>query len=159
MQKRRQGKLIPDLFYFSIKLSIRQKRVVSTLFLTYFSKCRLGNTIKTNFITFYLMIQRYAQFWFFTKGYGTSFFTTLLSRFFKKNVSYMYSINWPNFVAWLHLLLDILDNICILIFSPLCDILNFENSLSLLIKPFFYITKKPGQKCKYLKNEKSFNMK
>ena len=33
---------------------------------------------------------------------------------------------------------------------------NFEFSYSFLIKPFFCITKKPGQKCKNVKNEKSF---
>ena len=32
----------------------------------------------------------------------------------------------------------------------------FKINLSFLIKPFFYITKKSGQKRKYLKNEKSF---
>ena len=27
----------------------------------------------------------------------------------------LYSINWPNFIAWLPLLLEILDNMCIAI--------------------------------------------
>ena len=34
--------------------------------------------------------------------------------------------------------------------------LTFEIKFSPLIKPFFYMTKKPGQKIKYLKNEKGF---
>ena len=37
-----------------------------------------------------------------------------------------------------------------------CDIMNFEISHSFLFKSFFYITKKSSQKCKYLKNKKSF---
>ena len=37
-----------------------------------------------------------------------------------------------------------------------CEILNFEINIMFLIKPFFYMTKKPTQKSKYLENEKSF---
>ena len=33
---------------------------------------------------------------------------------------------------------------------------NFEINFIFLIKPFFYMTKMPGQKFKYLENEKSF---
>ena len=39
---------------------------------------------------------------------------------------------------------------------PVCDVINFEISLSLLIKPFSYMTKNSEQMCKYLKSEKSF---
>ena len=38
-------------------------------------------------------------------------------------------------------------------------LLNIETDLSLLIKLFFYKIKESGQKCKYLKNKKAFNMK
>ena len=66
----------------------------------------------------------------------------------------LYSFNCPNFVVWLPLLLDILTNKCIAIICfPGCDI-NFEINLMFLIKPFFYMTKKLGQK--YLENGKSF---
>ena len=34
--------------------------------------------------------------------------------------------------------------------------MNFEINISFVMKPFSYITKKSGQKCKYLKNKKSF---
>ena len=58
------------------------------------------------------------------------------------------------------LLLEILDNMCIvIIWCPVSNVINFENNNSFHIKPFLYTTKKSGQKCKYLKNEKSFNMK
>ena len=40
-----------------------------------------------------------------------------------------------------------------------CDVINFEISHSVLIKPFFHINKKSGQKQLDLKNEKTFNMK
>ena len=44
-----------------------------------------------------------------------------------------------------------------IICCPVCDVMNFQIKLSLLMEPFFYIIKKSGQKCKYLKNERAFN--
>ena len=54
-----------------------------------------------------------------------------------------------NFAAYLSLL----GNICIVFVCCLgCEIINSEIKLSFLIMPLFYITKKSGQTCKYLKN-------
>ena len=39
--------------------------------------------------------------------------------------------------------------------EPSCDVIDFEIEFILLIKPFFYMTKKSIQKFKYLENEKS----
>ena len=46
--------------------------------------------------------------------------------------------------------------ICVwqLFFFPDCYVITFKTNLSLLIKPFFYLTKRPRQKFKYLENEK-----
>ena len=56
--------------------------------------------------------------------------------------------------------LEILGNMCIAtVCFPYCDTINFEINLVLLLKPFFYMTKKSGQKFKYLENEKSFSSK
>ena len=42
----------------------------------------------------------------------------------------LYSINWPNFIAWLPFLLKILGNMYILITCfPCCDVINFEMSI------------------------------
>ena len=50
-----------------------------------------------------------------------------------------------------------LGNMYIVIICRLvCDVINFEISYGLRIKPFFYIIKKLGQKCKYLKNKEIF---
>ena len=48
----------------------------------------------------------------------------------------LYSINYPNFIVWLSLFLEILGNhkLC-------CDIINFKTNLIFLIKPFLYMTK------------------
>ena len=42
----------------------------------------------------------------------------------------LYSINWPNFIVRLSLLVEILDNVCIaIICSRGCDFINFEINL------------------------------
>ena len=48
-------------------------------------------------------------------------------------------VNWPNFIVWLPLLLEILRNMCIaVICSPGCDdFINFEINHIFLIRPFF----------------------
>ena len=58
-----------------------------------------------------------------------------------KNPSHI-SVNWLNFFVWLSLLLEISGNMCIwVVCYPVCDIMNFQNYLSFLVKPFPYITK------------------
>ena len=77
----------------------------------------------------------------------------------RKFIITLYLINWPNFTAWLLLFLDVLGDMCIaIVCCPLCTVIHFEINLSLLIKQFSYMIKKSGQKCKYLKNEKSFQL-
>ena len=72
----------------------------------------------------------------------------------------LYSIDWPNFIVWLPLLLEILGNICIAIVCfPGCDVINFEISLIFLIKPFFYMTKYSRQNLNILKTKKAFQVK
>ena len=53
------------------------------------------------------------------------------------------SINWPNFIVWLPLRLEILGNMCnVIICFPVCDVVNFDINLNFLSKPFSYITTK-----------------
>ena len=57
------------------------------------------------------------------------------------------SINRPNFIVELPLLLEILGNMCIAVVClPSCGVRNFETSLIFLIKPFFYMTKSSKHK-------------
>ena len=89
------------------------------------------------------------------KGSRTPFSITFCVWFFKSLM--LHSINWPNFIVSLPLLLEILGIMCITIVCQSgCDVINFEISLIFLIKPFCYTTKKSRQKLKYLENEKSF---
>ena len=68
------------------------------------------------------------------------------------------SVNWPNFIVWLPLLLVILGNtrIAIACYSGF-DVINFEINLIFPIKSFFYMTKKSRQKIKYHENKESFS--
>ena len=80
-----------------------------------------------------------------------------LNAFCEKIFLTLYSTDWPSFIVWLSLLLAILGRMCIvIIFCPACEVTEFEINPNLLIKSFFYITKRSIQKCKYLKNEISF---
>ena len=55
----------------------------------------------------------------------------------------LYSINQPNFMAWLPLLLEILGNMCIAIVCyPGCEVMDFEINLIILIKQFFLYAQK-----------------
>ena len=78
--------------------------------------------------------------------------------FSRKMFLILYSTNWPNFIAWLPLRLEILGNMCIVITCrQVCAVMNLKINLSFLTRSVFYITKKSGQKCKYLKNEQSLH--
>ena len=80
-----------------------------------------------------------------------------LNDFWRKIILTLYFINWTSFNTWLPLRLEILANMCIgIICCQACGIKNFEIDLCFLIKPYLYITEKSGQKCKYIKKEKSF---
>ena len=83
-----------------------------------------------------------------TKRYWTSLPRSFSAWFLQKNVSPVYSINSQNFLVWLHFLLEILRNMCIVIvYFPVYGI---TSSLS----PTW--PKRSEQKFKYLENEKSF---
>ena len=63
--------------------------------------------------------------------------------FSTKMLLMLYSINCPNFIVWLPLLLEILSNMCIAIICyPGCDVMDFEINLIFLIEPFFLHDKK-----------------
>ena len=72
--------------------------------------------------------------------------------FSRKIFLMLYSINPPNLIVRLPLLLEILSNVCIVIICyPVCDVINFENNHNFLIKP--------GQNAKFSKIKQAFNIK
>ena len=70
--------------------------------------------------------------------------------FSRKMFLMLYSINRPNFIVLMPLLIGVLQ----LYVSQVRT--SFKIHLIFLIKPFFYMTKKSRQKIKYHVNEKSF---
>ena len=80
----------------------------------------------------------------------------------RKQFLILYSIHWLNLIVPLPLLLEILGNMCITNVYYKCvlrcyQVTNFEINLIFLIKLFLHMTKKSGQKLKYLENKKSFS--
>ena len=127
------------LFVVSFKkLHIRSKQVVSILNLLLFGRPPLRHAIK-NLQHFRLLIQRYDQFCFFIKGSGTSFPTTFCVRIFKNFFSMLHFFSWTNFTVWLSLFLEITDNMCtVIIWFPVCEVINFEINLSYESSRFFF---------------------
>ena len=139
-------------FSFLKKSYIRQKQLVCSLI----SLC-FNSPIKINCIK----LQDYwsrdiINFDFLEKGLGIVSPPYFVYDFSTKVFLMLYSINWPNFIIWLPLLLEILGNMCIeIVCLAVCDLINFEINLIFLIKSFLEMTKKLRQKLKYLENEKS----
>ena len=81
---------------------------------------------------------------FFEKGLGIVAPPYFVYDFSRKIFLMLYSINWPNFIIWLFLLLlEILINMCIaIVCEPGCNVINFEINLIFLIQSFFYMTPK-----------------
>ena len=120
----------------------------------------IPNRIKTKMLTIcFYFIQSF--FWKRKKSLELASLPHFLHKFWRIIFCKLCSINWFNFIAWLSLLLQKLDNnICIVIICcPDCDAMYFGISLNLLIQPFFYIIKKSRQKYKYLKNKKDLRIK
>ena len=91
---------------------------------------------------------------FIEKGLGIVFLPHFVYNFLRKMFLMLYSLNWPNFIARLSLLIDILVNMCIVIIcQPDYDVIDFEINLLFLIKPFSCMTKMSKQKFNYLEKE------
>ena len=87
---------------------------------------------------------------------GTSLSASFCAWFLAKNFILLYSVNWPNFIAWLLLLHEILYNIWIVIVcSPGCDVINIEINLIFLMKPFFLHEQKVKTKRAFIEVNKT----
>ena len=72
------------------------------------------------------------------KRSGTSLLASFSTYFSRKLFLTFYSINLPNFIVW-----AMLGNMCtVIVCFPGYDVINFEITLSLLIKPFSHVTKR-----------------
>ena len=142
-------RLLPNMLLFFKKALDKIKASVSTLAWIFSGSRQFGQAV----LMFKLLMVRYPKFRFFKKFQGLVSQPHFVSDFSKKIFLRLYYINWRNIIAWLPLLLQMLGNMCIAI---ICDGINFEASISFLIKPFFSVNKKIELKFKYVKNKKSF---
>ena len=125
-----------SIYFDSPKFSVQWKKLYKTL--DYWSRGMLN-------------------FDFLRKGLGIVSPPHFVYGWSRKMFFVLYSINWPNFLARLSLLLEILVNMCVAIVClPGWDVNNFEVDLTFPTKSFFYMAKTSRQKFKYLENEKSF---
>ena len=139
------GRLVPDLFLFFRKSFIWGK---IKWFAAYFQYNSIALNLAYNKNNLYKTLNCWSRdilnFVFCQRLVSPQYFEY---NFSKKCVCLMlYSINWPNFIVWLPLLLEILGIMCIAIVCfPGGDLINFE--INLLYKILIF---------KYLENEKSF---
>ena len=90
--------------------------------------------------------------YYFKKGFGTSLSTTFCRNFWRK--IFLIYILLSEQISLSGYLLEISSNMWIVIvYYPVCDIINFEIYLSFLIKPVYYMAKNSEQKLKYLQNK------
>ena len=106
------------------------------------------------------MIQRYAQSWFFRYRSGNSFSSTFCYDFSTKMFLMLYSINWPSFITWSPLLLEIMGNMCIVIVCyPGCDIMDFEINLIFQIAVLSTWPKSHDKNLNNLRTKRAFKVK
>ena len=80
--------------------------------------------------------------------------------FSRKMFPMLYSNNWPNSIAWLLLLHEIMDSMCIgIVCCPGCYVIIFEINLIFLIKSFFHLTKNQGKNLIILRTKRAFKVK
>ena len=116
----RESSSRPFLFFIKA-LYMSQKQVFSSLIWIYFCSPPFGHTIKVNCIKVQSVDPHICP---------TSFSVTFVYDFSKKLLLMLYSINWPNFIAWLLLLLEVLRNTCIvIIYSLVYDVKDYELAL------------------------------
>ena len=144
--KNEARRLLPNFFFFFLKKVLNEeKKLVSTLAWIYFGSPWLGHTVRKNKKKLHKFSGCWSKemlnFGILEKGLGLVPPPHFVYNSSRENFLMLYSINWPNFIAWLPLLLEILYNMCIVIICfPLDDVTNFEIYLNCLIKPFSYMS-------------------
>ena len=96
---------------------------------------------------------------FLEKGLEVNSPPNFMYDFSRKMFLMFYSINWPNSIVWLPLLLDILGYMCIaIVFFSGCGVINFEINFIFLIKPIFILPKSQDKNLNILRMKIAFKM-
>ena len=126
----------------------------------YFDSSQLGIQKKKLYKTLGYWSRDMLDFNFSEKGLRLVSPPHFVDDFPRKMLLVLHSINWPNFIVWLPLLLEILGNMCITIVCwPGCDVIKFEIDLIFLMKLFYYITKKSRKNLNTLRTKSAFEVK
>ena len=97
---------------------------------------------------------------FLDKGLGIDSQAHFVYDFSTKMFLMLYSTNWPNFIAWLPLLFEILDNMCIAVVCyPGCDAMDFEINFIFLIEPFYLPDQKVMTNLNISRTKRAFKVK
>ena len=117
MQKMRHGSWFQTAFCFLKKLYNRLKQVVCRLISLYFDSTQINIQYNRNklFKTLHYWSRDMLNFVFLDKSLGIISPAHFVYDFSTKMFIMVYSINWSNFIVCLHLLLEILGNMCIAI--------------------------------------------
>ena len=135
------GRLLPDLFLF-FKQALYEVKAIGLHFSFDILHPWLEHTIKSNSTNFQTNLQilrsnDVLNFDFSENDLGLVPSPHFMYNFFKKDVSHVICF-CPNFIIRFPLLLEVLGNTCIIIICfQVYDVINFEISLSFLIKWFF----------------------
>ena len=106
-------RLVPDLSLFLKKLNVRWKQVVCSFASIYFDSPQLAIQKSKLYKTLYYWRRDMLNFIFLEKGLGLVSSPHFVSDFSIKMFLMLHSINWPDFIVWFPLLLEILGNMCI----------------------------------------------
>ena len=130
--------------------------MVCSLVSIYFDNPQLGQTIKTldywsrDMLNFNIS----------EKGLGLVSPPHFVYDFSRKLFHMLHSVDWPNFLFLLPLLLEILVNVCIaIVCQPGCDVIKLEANPIFFIKPFCYMTKKSDKNLNTLRTKRAYEVK
>ena len=138
-------------------LFVRWKQVVCSLLSKYFDSPQLAYNKNKLYKTLKYWSRDMLNLNFSEKGLGLISTLHFVYNVSTKMFLMLYSTNWSNFIVWMPLFLEIMDNICVVIIcQPGCDVIKFQINLIFLIKLFCCMTKNSRLKLKHLQNEKSF---
>ena len=124
-------------FFFKKAKSSGQQLILNTFWWT-----STWTYNKNKFITIQTVDAKICSILISHKMSGTSPSDTFFVWFTSKILFMLYFINCPNFIVWLSLPYETLNNMCIsVVCCAACDIINFKTNLSFLIKPFSFMIK------------------
>ena len=130
MQKMRQETSSRPLFVFLKSFVLGKSKWSAAWFHCISIVLKLAYNRNKLFKTLHFYLRDMLNFDFLDKGLGIVSPGHFVYDFSRKIFLMSNSINWPNFIVWLPLLLEILFNMCIAIVCwPGCDVMNFKINL------------------------------